>query len=571
MGYATVSEDGSQLITEAGSGISKAGWGGACVYTPGGTASGGAGGAGSGGGGPPGVPPPPCPGFFTPPPRKISNVQIEVGGWNQDQIPLQFASNLLSFKGSATVTGGCTPKYKWDMGDGTTKMGEVIKHTYQSPLKAPVKLTVVCEAFPASACVAPTPAVTAELTRDVYIAKISFLEAWSDQLPGVKVNGHPDKTGNAATPYALMGSRSDDKAYILIKSKVEPNLPAEVNKLLKYEFSSGANSKNAFVKEVVNNDYTSLVVDTKEDKESPKDYKIVVFVDRNLDNKYNSDERDQESLEASSTPITNKNAKTEGWPFQVVSASVYAKAQEIWFDKLNSRGSTFPAAKVILEQFLNIRNEAEHVVNTSPIIVLAADTRNGPGSKTELAHPIGIAKWSGQWGEVPSFEFQEKSLLTQKVLRSSSLELLIGNVLFKERDKLISTFESTNKISPTNTVEFSNLNIIVGKGDLTFKSDLDLFFGLHNTRIENLKISGRIRKTEKNEIGFYIDNIYLTGTLDDYFDFRITQDYLKPFNNTEGAYLQAGYPTLGKAGRVVGQKIIFNKYKTPFDFYIGGK
>ncbi len=34
MGRATVSEDGAFLITDAGSGITKAGWGGLCVYDP---------------------------------------------------------------------------------------------------------------------------------------------------------------------------------------------------------------------------------------------------------------------------------------------------------------------------------------------------------------------------------------------------------------------------------------------------------------------------------------------------------------------------------------------------------
>jgi hypothetical protein len=34
MGHATVSEDGSVMVTDAGSGVTKAGWGGACVYDP---------------------------------------------------------------------------------------------------------------------------------------------------------------------------------------------------------------------------------------------------------------------------------------------------------------------------------------------------------------------------------------------------------------------------------------------------------------------------------------------------------------------------------------------------------
>jgi len=34
MGRATVSEDGSYLITDVGSGLTKAGWGGLCIYDP---------------------------------------------------------------------------------------------------------------------------------------------------------------------------------------------------------------------------------------------------------------------------------------------------------------------------------------------------------------------------------------------------------------------------------------------------------------------------------------------------------------------------------------------------------
>lgn len=52
------------------------------------------------------------------------------------------------------------------------------------------------------------------------------------------------------------------------------------------------------------------------------------------------------------------------------------------------------------------------------------------------------------------------------------------------------------------------------------------------------------------------------------FEGSITQWYLQPFNNTKGAYLQAGYPTLGNAGKVVGQLLKFNQSRVPGTFAI---
>ncbi|AVP99941.1 hypothetical protein C7S18_00175 [Ahniella affigens] len=139
MGHGTVNEDGTQIVSDPGSGISKAGWGG---------------------GGPP--PPPPNDGDNQCPVRCPSGIDgrataaaitISANGNTTDQfLPQPAAGGTTSVAFTSSVTGTCpTQTITWTMGDGTTLTGASVTHNYSGPGDFNVNATLTCGACCAGA------------------------------------------------------------------------------------------------------------------------------------------------------------------------------------------------------------------------------------------------------------------------------------------------------------------------------------------------------------------------------------------------------------------------------------
>ncbi len=125
MGNGTVSEDGTVIVSDPGSGITKAGWGG----------------------GPP--PPPPntgenqCPGR-TAGTRSTASLRITVDGQTEFEGALKDPLASLSF--AAEVLGNCQdPQFTWYLGDGSApQSGQQVQYTYEQPGRFPVQANVTC-------------------------------------------------------------------------------------------------------------------------------------------------------------------------------------------------------------------------------------------------------------------------------------------------------------------------------------------------------------------------------------------------------------------------------------------
>ena len=125
MGNGTVSEDGVLIVSDPGSGITKAGWGG----------------------GPP--PPPPNTGEnqcsdTRSEQGRSSTLTVLIDGQDQEiEDPIGNRGNRYRF--SASVNGECKkPRYTWNLGDGTVKSGNNFNHTYKQPGRIEVLASVEC-------------------------------------------------------------------------------------------------------------------------------------------------------------------------------------------------------------------------------------------------------------------------------------------------------------------------------------------------------------------------------------------------------------------------------------------
>ena len=124
MGQATVTDDGAQLITDPGSGITKAGWHG-----------------------PPVPPTPPNCGVQGAPRGTFAKIKL----FGNDTDPIYVGINdPLSFIAEDDMQGNCSKKYDWSFGDGETSPAKNPFHSYALEGQKTVSLKAKCE--PRSTC-----------------------------------------------------------------------------------------------------------------------------------------------------------------------------------------------------------------------------------------------------------------------------------------------------------------------------------------------------------------------------------------------------------------------------------
>ena len=123
MGRATVSDDGSQLVTDPGSGITKAGWGG-----------------------PPPPPPPPPPdcGKGGPPPPEITGLSADI------QIPDPYQIRrytAVPFRAESATQGCTTLEYRWQISGGASSVatGQNVVVTLDGPGEGTATVTLTCK------------------------------------------------------------------------------------------------------------------------------------------------------------------------------------------------------------------------------------------------------------------------------------------------------------------------------------------------------------------------------------------------------------------------------------------
>jgi hypothetical protein len=230
MGNGTVSEDGTRIVSDPGSGITKAGWGG---------------------GGPP--PPPPNCGTDGHAPV-IQSVTLKAFGTpSEEDEPLLVLSDQEladpSSKGlEVEVEADRCPNMDigWDLGNG-----QIIEDTrritlehFSSPGTYEVTPFVECYNFRCGDRLNDSHDGT---SRKVHVVKLKLESGFSEQTDNPQANGFKhdlpaeNATGYAERPYALMGARSGDRACIRIDFELEGDDEGKdkLREALKFAFSRG--------------------------------------------------------------------------------------------------------------------------------------------------------------------------------------------------------------------------------------------------------------------------------------------------------------------------------------------
>jgi len=231
MGNGTVSEDGTQIVSDPGSGITKAGWGG---------------------GGPP--PPPDNCGSDGGQPH-ISEIRVKAFGTEQESdTPLLLLTDQPSVNADAKglmmeVDAENCPVMDvgWDLGNG-----RIVEDT--------MRITLAELPDPGTYSVTPFVECKRELCgetvsdgadgepRDVHIVRLKLESGFSEQTQNPQANGwkrglaNDNATGFAERPYALMGVRSDDRGCVRLEFTLEGSDTgkSEVRDRLKFGLGRGA-------------------------------------------------------------------------------------------------------------------------------------------------------------------------------------------------------------------------------------------------------------------------------------------------------------------------------------------
>jgi hypothetical protein len=415
MGRATVSEDGAVLVTDSGSGITKAGWGGLCRYDPDKCA-------------------------VTHPPS-LSNAKFTIQDWNDTDDVVEPIEKNVTFKAEVS-SRNCTPKYEWNF-DGVKKEGKTVTHLFSLPKKVNVKLTVSCKAD----CDESADPAKLEKSRDVFAAKLTFEEAWSDQFAGSEANGWKEglpKNGNATgptdKPYALMAVRNDDAGYVRVKYKLEPQ-ETVVKERVKFGLvDSGQFQGESGACPNASGTVTDTEACIKIQSPSIEDKFPAWGIDKNKDGKITNDER----------PARVMGEKSQ-WKFRMVSQATYQQALSDYSSGVSWFGAL---AQEWLSSFRDGFNPG------SPNSVGQGNIVNFGNRTSGLTHAVGAitSAGSGRVGQSKNVIHPSSSPVVKAIMDSPAFYGWIYDTL------QVKASEIDEKVGNQNGFVNVDLNVIPGVG-----------------------------------------------------------------------------------------------------------
>ncbi len=533
-GTASVSEDGLQLRSNPGSGISKSGWGG-CVSPP-----------------PPGADvcgnPGPCkkcvPGQRQPVPKcddcqKCANSdgicrakeirQVEIVGNGRLRVVKVGLEDEVSF--TTRIDADCTKfSHRWDFGDGETSTEAAPTHEYSEEDLGDkdrelfeVKVEVACD------CDGQSPASAMSLPFQVVVerAKVRVGEVWDAQYPGSDCNRLPPLQNAGFNVPMLLGARTGTMAAVTVKD-VEVRPASSFDKAL-----VGVQQDGSSV--VLGEQAPTAAMDDVEvewDADPTQRYLVVAGIDENGDG-----DLDEDEIQHRQTDRT----------IRVITQSTYDASQSTLRGPSLISGLIVGDAEAYMDAFLG----AGSLLGAS---ILSTTVPIG-----DQDHPIGQRWNSGctsastrlyQFGPSHGFarKFGENRTVLERIQRA---------IVAKYQGDMQAYFRSH-----LSTAE-AHFPGVLGAGSQWLTTDLAIQFWdwtLTNDFVDSRELQGALGAVlfDVDLLDVHVKRVGMLGselriesvTLrvdvhQDIFDFNIT----KTFFNEDGAKVQAGWDSLGPGGQ----------------------
>jgi len=400
--------------------------------------------------------------------------------------------------------------------------------------------------------------------NSVKLLPVDIKEAWSDQIMDVEVNGLPDKTGLAETPYILMGARSDGKghAFLRLHSPIPENLQ---DRVIYCFYRNGAVEPGDWSYEeggaVVRVELDNIV------NEEDKDYTIVIGFDENENGRLENSEviahPELTYNEENSIPIT----------YRVVGKARYDDSKNYLSNRARNaivRAGLTQSSR-LLSAYVAGGKPAGNVTEIN--VQITRKGCEGADGKVELGitHPVGIAFTpKDNPGDSKEFVFPEDDLFTQKIALSNSMRgWMSGKLRGEEQDVRDRFREISDEFGFGGPVEVDFIWDFEGRMSFSPILDTDLFLALNKI---NLKVRAFVTVHRSGQVV----SVSLHGSARDIYDFNHdnSDDHYPITLSMRAAEMQAGHPTLGTGGRVFKVKTVFDGNdpwghpdSDPFEFF----
>ncbi len=548
IGTASVSEDGSQLLSNPGSGVIKSGWHG-CVPPPAPPSNLCKGGACTAC-----APTGPvstctecqhCDGPDGCEPNRIVDIQVTIEE-DRDTVPegntpisprraqtrpiatpakqatqqrTVGLNAMVSFTAKATPEGECQDPltYEWDFGDGETDMGKTVEHRFK-------KRTVANDDMPFMTTVTiacpSCPDMTLDEVWEVEVeGSIEIQRVISDQLPGLTCNFLDRAAGDGPNNPMLMGCRSGSDAQIRVVTKIEPPA-AEPLARIQVRRKGGTERKGEnFAKQAPAETAVMFQADN-----GAEIYEIVAGF-------FENDTVGLEDEEIMNGDIFPHNV-------QVVTLGDYEGAA----GTLEFQGAIpgTGVAGALLRAYLT---------GATPPRALATPR---PTAASSLDHPVGILPAAGSCTDTSTFEYSFSSSTSEstEVAKTDQIEEIIREIVMPHSESIRAFF--ANSDSPTAIFPQAT-----GEGPWTDSRGITwsqmnhplLFLAFGSVRINTEVLEVEVRKFDLKVL-----RVRFRGNFEDAYDFAI-----KKFGNRNGAITQSGYSSLGQEGHVFRDSIEFER------------
>ena len=396
----------------------------------------------------------------------------------------------------------------------------------------------------------PTTTNSAEGARiPIDLLPVEVKEAWSDQLPDVKVNFMPNGTGWADKPYIFMSVRADGKAYA--KAKVAIGGPPELrNKILwriaKSNGSGGYTPMSGDSSYDASGEVVTIIRDFPDD-DPDQNYILVVGYDQDGDNYLSTNEANITPTCKHKPPGQNAQPQTLPFTFKVVSKPKYDASATIC-NSIASRwsGLGWSNASDLLAKFTAGANPTfdAPALLTDTIDRLGVDSR---GVRHGLTHPVGVLFTPVENpGATIRAQYPATSAFTRKYLDSTTFINKCSEFLKKKKTDVQARFRGSE-----NVTEVFTWNDFDDSIDFSNSSDLELWFAIgHGTYDLTMQLV-------VNRFDLTVETMTINGHSRDLYDFDVDAAVGRLDFEPAAARRQAGYNTAGTGGRVITTELLF--------------
>ncbi|HXU45324.1 MAG TPA: carboxypeptidase regulatory-like domain-containing protein, partial [Thermoanaerobaculia bacterium] len=389
-----------------------------------------------------------------------------------------------------------------------------------------------------------------EESKDVMVVKATITDVYSEQQPGRECNKlpvRPDLLMPGANQPMIVAAVSGYDVEISIKTKIDPPAAEPYVRV-------GVRKVDPFHDDVladapaVNDGKAKVrfIGISPEDGPHATRFEPVVGIDMNRNGKLDPDE------------VTGTFGNDDAHRIRVVSAGSYTvNLSEVHGREFLFNGFVLqPIGREVLQTFLGERQ--------APAEAQAGSVDITPGF-AGLTHPFGMT-WDAQChATIADFSYGTNTGVAQEVAEAGPVVAAVQRELDRHKADVQAFFARPG--SPNVAFLPADLGQPAAwtwQGDVGFRAWLTSLHPSLAVAFGSVTIRGTIPIVEVEKSGLKVRRIAYNGGFQDLYDFNYDMDICRP-----QAILQAGFGSLGQAGRIFNNRLQFSTQGTPA-YMIGG-